>query len=518
MAPTRAVPIVVGVGDIKNRSRKIEDAIEPMKLMLQATQKALDDTKLSSTAAIELQSKIDHVGVVNTWTWLYPDLPGLISDNLGIKPKYKVLSHHGGDSPAKLFDEAARRISFGESKVAIVTGGEALASLGACAAAGKLPPPGWTAPDERGTAVSVSDLSRRNQGLGTLHSIGLPIHVYPLYENGFRAHRRQSIEQNNKESAQLYADFAKVAEKTELAWNYGQPAATEEAIGAVSKKNRMICFPYPLLMNAFNTVNLAATCLLTSTEYAKELGIPEDRWIYPLGGAGTSDAANFWERPNFYSSPAISRSLDEALRVSRLGKEQIDIFDFYSCFPIVPKLACEHLGLPLAKQSTPITLLGGLTSFGGAGNNYSMHALTAMVRELRKGEVQRGLVLANGGMVTYQYVVCLSSKPRNSPYPDRNPLPELLTEDPAPTIDEKAEGEAVIETYTVEFNRDGTPSRGHVVGRLKKNKHRFIANHGDENTLKQLSSTHKEQIGRSGWVRTGDDGRNSFVFSESGKL
>lgn len=44
-----------------------------------------------------------------------------------------------------------------------------------------------------------------------------------------------------------------------------------------------------------------------------------------------------------------------------------------SCFPIVPKLACQHLGLPITKSPKPITLLGGLTSFGGAGNNYSMH-------------------------------------------------------------------------------------------------------------------------------------------------
>jgi hypothetical protein len=44
-----------------------------------------------------------------------------------------------------------------------------------------------------------------------------------------------------------------------------------------------------------------------------------------------------------------------------------------SCFPIVPKLACQHLGLDITSPSKPITLLGGLTSFGGAGNNYSMH-------------------------------------------------------------------------------------------------------------------------------------------------
>jgi len=136
--------------------------------------------------------------------------------------------------------------------------------------------------------------------------VGLPIHVYPLYENAFRAHRGQSIQENNQESAELYAEFAKVAEKNPLAWNYGQPAATKEVIGTVSKKNRMICFPCtcildswtiliridPLLLNAFNNVNLAGACILTSTEYARELGIPQDRWIYPLGGAGTSDSSN----------------------------------------------------------------------------------------------------------------------------------------------------------------------------------------------------------------------------------
>lgn len=48
----------------------------------------------------------------------------------------------------------------------------------------------------------------------------------------------------------------------------------------------------PLLMNAFNNVNLAAACILTSTEYAKQLGIPEARWVYPLGGAGTKDSSD----------------------------------------------------------------------------------------------------------------------------------------------------------------------------------------------------------------------------------
>lgn len=42
-------------------------------------------------------------------------------------------------------------------------------------------------------------------------------------------------------------------------------------------------------MNAFNTVDMAAACIVTSTEVARELGIPEEVWIYPVGGAGRDD-------------------------------------------------------------------------------------------------------------------------------------------------------------------------------------------------------------------------------------
>jgi hypothetical protein len=37
--------------------------------------------------------------------------------------------------------------------------------------------------------------------LGSKHHIANPIHIYPLYENGFRAFRQQSVVDNHKESA-----------------------------------------------------------------------------------------------------------------------------------------------------------------------------------------------------------------------------------------------------------------------------------------------------------------------------
>ncbi|KAJ8110515.1 hypothetical protein OPT61_g6669 [Boeremia exigua] len=526
-------PVIIGVGDVKNRD--VNNAKEPATLMLEAIEIALKDAAASS--ATDLKSAIDSIDVVKTWTWPYPDLPGLLSEELGVQKsiKWKRYSEHGGNQPGKLFDEAAKRIARGECKVAVVTGGEALASLSACAAAKKLPPPGWTSPSSAVDSVftptgrdlgnsTISSLWQRLSAhsatdLGAIHKIGAPIHIYPLYENAYRAHRGQTLHANNEESANLYAAFSKTACTQPYAWNHGT-AHDAHAIGTVSAKNRMICAPYPLLMNAFNTVNLASALILTSTTVARSLCIPEARWIYPLGGAGTSDAAEFWRRPNFYTSPSIERSLAAALAVSNTSASELDLIDIYSCFPIVPKLAAAALSLPINGGSTPLTLLGGLTSFGGAGNNYSMHALTEMTRRLRAGKKSKGLVLCNGGVLSYQHVVVLGTEPRGSPYPVDSVLPEVLEDVEVPVIATEARGECVVETYTVEFNRDGSPLRGYIVGRLKSDNKRFLANHGDEITLRQMAGGTGEIVGRTGWVWQDEKrkGRGLFAFDKPAKL
>ncbi|MCJ1276724.1 hypothetical protein MMC21_004531 [Puttea exsequens] len=536
MAGTGITPVLVGVADVKNKSGH---AVEPMQLMLQSVLTAIEDTSLPLLAQTELQKSIDSIDVVATWTWPYSDLPGLLANKLECRHlEHKAYSEHGGHQPLKLVDEAARRISQGKGNVAVVTGGEALASLNACAAAGRFPPPEWTPPPEGTVPASPLTLTQSKEDLGSIHAIGLPIHIYPLYENAFRAQRKQSIEENNRESAQLYAEFAKIAARNKYAWNHDQLVPSEGRIATVTEGNRMICSPYPLLMNAFNSVNLAASCVLTSAEYAAHIGIPQSKWTYPLGGAGTSDANAFWHRPNFYSSPALSRSLDAGLGISKLDKADIQLYDFYSCFPIVPKLACHHLDLPFRNFAKPITLLGGLTSFGGAGNNYSLHALTAMVRRLRQGRGRNGLILANGGVLTYQHVLCLSSQPRSDglSYPTQNPLAHDERV-PAPSISIHAEGEARVEvnctleansekmatdnetqTYTVQFSRNGKPAKGFVIGRLCADGSRFIANAGNAATLKQLSSRVREPIGRLGWVQAGGNGRNLFVLDTGAML
>lgn len=124
----QSIPIIVGVGDFKNPFTTQEKALEPYQLMLQAIQRALQDTYLSEETAQQLQKSIDSIDIVATWSWPYQDLPGLLSTKLGVDAAHKFISDHGGNQPAKLVDEAARRIAQNKTKVAVVTGGEALAS------------------------------------------------------------------------------------------------------------------------------------------------------------------------------------------------------------------------------------------------------------------------------------------------------------------------------------------------------------------------------------------------------
>ncbi|TEY83824.1 hypothetical protein BOTCAL_0024g00330 [Botryotinia calthae] len=552
-SPQTQIPIIIGVGDVINRSLEVADAIEPLGLMVQSLEKSFSDTGISHDGEklALLRRSVDDVRVVRNWTWPYADvcqrvLDGILGeerrgDGEVEKGVYKEESEHGGNSPVKMLDEACRRVGRGESKVAVVVGGEALGSLISSASKTGTYPSHWTPPV--GDPRKILALPEGVESLGTIHQIGLPIHIYPLYENAFRAHRHQSQVENSAESAKLYAQFAAVASGNEFAWNRDSAGKlSEEKIGKVGRGNRMICWPYPLLMNAFNNVNMAASCIITSVSFATELGIPEDKWIYPLGGAGMREKDNFWERPNFHSSEALETSLDSALDISGLETKDIDIFDFYSCFPIVPKLAAHHLKIPFLDPPRPISLLGGLTSFGGAGNNYSLHVITEMTRQLRnkKGEVSNrknagvfnGLILANGGVLTYQHVVCLSTKPRSDgkEYQNGNPCASIvqsLTSNDKNELDivglegvKNGVWEGIIETYTVQFSRKNEPQTGFVVGRLKQTGKRFLANVADSKTLRNLVKESEEEIiGKGGWIWKEEDGkRNLFGFERGANL
>ena len=123
-----ATPIIIGVGDVRNNPRGVKHTIELLQLMLDAISLSLKDCGLNPSATRKLQSDIDSVDVVACSTWPYADLPGLVSEKMGIDVKHKHYSYLYGSKPVRLLDDMAKRISNRQNKVALMTGGEALAS------------------------------------------------------------------------------------------------------------------------------------------------------------------------------------------------------------------------------------------------------------------------------------------------------------------------------------------------------------------------------------------------------
>lgn len=175
-----------------------------------------------------------------------------------------------------------------------------------------------------------------------------------------------------------------------------------------------------------------------------------------------------------------------------------------------------------------------------------LQAITELVRRLRQGSARNALILANGGFLSYQHAICISTQPRRNQraYPDSRALPSGSTGS-IPPIDLEAEGKAQVEvslsvshlhsqsrvsdvlissqTYTVEFGRDGSPQKAYVVGRLIGSNHRFLANHGNQVTLNRLASFSEEPIGKIGSVMpdpSGEKGqrRNLFYIDSDLKL
>ncbi|WP_255622154.1 hypothetical protein [Pseudonocardia sp. DSM 110487] len=166
--------------------------------------------------------------------------------------------------------------------------------------------------------------------------------------------------------------------------------------------------------------------------------------------------------------------------------DDVATFDLYSCFPIAVSNICDGLGLG-PDDPRGLTVTGGLPFFGGAGNNYSMHAIAETVQRCRANPGSYGFVGANGGTLSKYSAGVYCTTPIGW-RPDRSAtLQAEIDAWPAPEPARYADGWATIETYTVRHDRDGRRT-GIVVGRLEADGRRFLAKaaEGDEEILQLL--------------------------------
>ena len=490
-------PVLVGTGQLVQRDADPREALEPLVMLENVARDAAAD----SGAGEKVLRDIDTLALVSIAGWRAQNPPRVVAERLGANPRHEYVTEAGGQIGVTLANFVAEKITRGETRVALIAGCNNMRTLAKAQQQGvKLE---WTE-GGTGTPELVGEQRLGNSELENKYGLSRPPDIYPIFENALRAARGLDLETHARRMGELFSRFTEVAANNPNAWFpiYRSP---DELVTA-TPQNRMIAFPYTKYLNAILNTDQAAGMLMLSVEAARSLGIPEDRWLYWWGGAQAQEEA-WWpsERPSFARCPAMLDASTGALENAGVSVDDIDMIDFYSCFPIAVEQAAAQLGL---EEDDPrgFTVTGGLPYGGGPASAYCLHSLATMADRLRERPGAKGLVTGNGWYLTKHSgsVWSTERKPGGLPtaqLPARRPS-DSLARAPA-QVDEEAQGRATIEAYTVIYDREGAPARGIVLGRTEDGK-RFLANTPSDRTLLE-DFVAVEEIGREGKLSRQED-------------
>lgn len=445
MAIDPRTPVLIGAGQVLQRAEGLDDARDPVALMVDAVRAAADDAGLSSVPAP------DAIRVVNLLSWRYGNPARLIADDLGLSPRETGYSSMGGNTPQTLVNTAAREIAAGSIDLVVLAGGETTRTRSRWRKAGR--EPDWRTSDE--VPVLVSEDLVMNMPEEIARDIVMPIQIYPMFETALRARAGRGIEEHQRHLGELWSRFSSVAANNPHAWI--RRAYTADEIRTPGPDNRMVGFPYPKLMNSNNDVDMAAAVIVCSAGRAEALGVPRDRWVFIHSGSDAHEHPFVSHREHFWRTPAIELAGRRVLELAGIGIDDVSVVDLYSCFPSAVQLGAASLGLDIGGQ---LTRTGGLPFAGGPWNNYVMHAIATVMSDLRARPGEWGLVWANGGYTTKHAFGVYSTEPPAAGFRHDHPQREidaLPRRDLAPPAD--AAGPATVEAYSVMHDRSGAPER-----------------------------------------------------------
>ncbi|MFM6854144.1 MAG: hypothetical protein ACKOUM_08695 [Sphingopyxis sp.] len=458
-------PVLVGVGQITRfwSPASADAAPSPQSLRAAAAAAALAD----SGAGPALAAAVDRVITIRTMLDSVPGAPQpfgrcdnpprTLAQDIGLAPRDAIHSWVGGDQPQALVNEAAAAIAAGDARAILIAGAEATAAMKAALKAGQNLDWSHSAPgeqDDRGLGPQLLSAYDVANGLGA------PTQTYPAFEHALSARMGHDGPAHRRCMAALWAGFSAVA----AAHPHAQfpVARSADFLSTPSAANYPVALPYLKWDVAQDAVNQGAAVILTSVGEADRMGIAPQKRVFLHGHAQAKDVTPS-ARPDLSRSLAIELVLGHALERSGIAPADTALLDLYSCFPVAVLLAAQALGLDWqSPDCPPLTVTGGLPFFGGAGNNYSMHAIVTMVEQLRARPADYGLVLANGGFLSKEAAGVYSATPPAAGWRASNSAaiqaqcdgqigPPLLSADATGTV----------ESWSVTYAR-GAPQRGYA--------------------------------------------------------
>ena len=475
--------VVAGWGQVKQPKILDRPAQDPMGLMETASLKAAE-----LMASKKVLKNLDGIMIVRTVSHHYISPAKQLAQNLESHPKFTHVSGIGGNSPQMLINMAAGMIARNELDSVLIAGAESYVQRDKSS--------------QRVDSALFRGIPKDYQGddligstpLENAHEIEHPMQGFPLFETALWAKSGLDFQTYMQKIGEMWSKFSKVAATNPYAWS--KDIKTAEQIITLSRTNRPVAFPYTKYMNSFVTVDQGAAVILMSEEKAEQYPKKERQKVYFLGGGYAEDRQRFMiEKEDFTSSPPLKTAVDKALTRSGMSLKDLECFDLYSCFPSAVSIAKKMIGIR-DDDPRPLTLTGGLGFFGGPGNNYSLHSVASLAQKISNNEKSNGLITALGWFMHKHAAGIYSSKPLNGEFKnhDLSDQKEPFSGKEPVKVKDQVNGQGIIETYTIIYDRNHEPSYAVIYGSTSDHL-RFIARTPkDKEIFSQFSS--KNMVGQ----------------------
>lgn len=395
-----SAPVIIGVGEASRKTVSGEWPA-PRELAGAAIKVALADTGQSQSVAVA----IDTIAAVRTFEDSGVSLGTESPDNApeafgaagGISAARLIYADVGGQSPQAMLNELAGDIRRGTCEVAVLVAAEATGTAKRARKAGVTLD--WSLPsatpfDNRLSSFPILSRTEIRHGI-----ISMPM-AYSLIENARRMELGLSSDAYAHEMAALWSAFSAKAETRTHAQFPGH--RSPEAMLSDDNANYPLTDIYRRWHVAQDAVDLGGAIILTSAGKARELGVPQDKWVW-LAAAAEAAEPPLAERAIIHRSAALDFAIPAALGQAGIQASDLGPVDIYSCFPCAVFAAFDTMN-DTARALGDYTLTGGLSFFGGPGNGYSVYNIAAMVDALRKDGSKPALITANGGVMSKQAV------------------------------------------------------------------------------------------------------------------
>ncbi len=469
--PTRT-PVLLGLGQILER----EEVVTTVELCARAAERAFED-------APGIKEKVQRVSMISVI--FSPASEGAateVCDRLSMGGVKREMTTPGGNTPQWLMNRACEEIVRGELETTLIVGAESTRSMKQTKPDQDFMRAGLETREEGGPKDEVVGATMR----GMLSQAEIeaklvrPADTYPIFENALAKKLGTDPEGSRARIAGFMSRSSEMAATNPVAWF--QDVRSAEDIATATPANRLTAEPYTKCMNSFMNVDQGAALVVTTLAIARELGL-EEQVVYPWAGANSADLMPI-EREDLGASPAIRAAAAATFEAAGVTLDEIDFIDIYSCFPVAVQISAMEIGLEL-DDPRGLTQTGGMSFFGGPGNNYTTHGIAAVALRLREGG-RLGYVTGNGGILSKHSIGIYANEapPRPFQLADTSSAQQAI-QDSALEWTSAAEGEAVVDAGTVVYGRDGSPSFAPVIATLPDGKR--ICAVADDDTLPTLA-------------------------------